>query len=746
MSCFLSPVFHCLFRMKKGRVAFRPGILMVSIVLVPLLAGVLPAPAAEVPSPGDVPPGMALRWVPPFYITVPSDWKPMMDGEDMGFYTGAHPDAMDDPSMADLPLVAISVTRQKARKGGGYRAFFEEMERSLGKDKTKNFTSKEEEITIGSRPAVYYSLSADVEMRGKTQKAEMNLVVAKEPDAEGKHILVMIAGKSASIEKYRDVIKTMLSSAREGVPPLEKSLSFLFGATDTSFRHSEGPFVAADGTVALLDRFGKRIRLFDASGTLLDEWGEKGKGEDGTFAWPTVIAFAPDGSLYVADEGYSVDANIQRFSRKGEFLGKIKADKKTLGEKGLYKPWFLAVTETGKIVAAGSKEGKDGKPRLLVFSPEGELLLSRDMKIEGPMALLPGEKLVIAEHQADNDRADIFSVYDLEGNLLKEWPLWGSDLPALPGEKEIYFQVEYLGADAEGRVYAYDDSEEGIWIYGPDGRFLQVLPVRRTFGIMEGMAVLPDGDVLVKDRPSGYAPGVPSVHRMKNAWPARVPEQPRQETPSVQPPSDVPPQGEETPPEVSQTDPDEKSLENELARLKEALRLREEAAALEKEGNRAGAAAKYRESLAFHDDPEVKDYAEGLERMVAASVSALPKETAPFEDVTGRDARRQAETLWKEAGDLQQAKKYEEALALYRKGLELSPDRTVSDHVAKLEAFMPKAKASAEEIWKQAGQLQNAKKYGEALKKYKEGLDIYHNKVVEEHVGKLEAFIARQKK
>ncbi len=235
----------------------------------------------------------------------------------------------------------------------------------------------------------------------------------------------------------------------------------------------------------------------------MDEWGQKGTGEDGTFAWPTVIAFAPDGSLYVADEGYSVDANIQRFSRKGEFLGKIKADTKTLGEKGMYKPNFHAVTETGKIVTAGTSEISNGKPRLLVFSPEGDLLLSRDMKADGPMALLPGEKLVMASPEPDNDRADVFSVYDLEGNLLKEWSMCGSDLPALPGEEGNYFRVKFLGAGAEGRMYAYDDSEDGLWIYGPDGRFLQVLPARRTFGIMEGMAVLPGGTCSSRTVPAG---------------------------------------------------------------------------------------------------------------------------------------------------------------------------------------------------------------------------------------------------
>ncbi|MDD4021678.1 MAG: hypothetical protein PHT11_08000 [Synergistaceae bacterium] len=769
------------------------------LVLLLLLAAGFPA-AGAVPSPDDVPPGTSLRWVNSFYMTVPSDWKPMLDRDGLGFYTGSHPETMDDPSTADLPLVALGVTRQKAPKGGGYRAFFEEMERSAAKEKAKNFTSKEEEITIGSHPAVFYSFSADTEIRGKTQRVEMNLVVAKEPDAEGNHILVMIGGKTASIEKYRDVIKTMLSSVREGVPPLEKTLSFPFGATQEAFRHSEGPFVAADGTVAVLDRFGKRIRLFDAAGTLVDEWGEKGRGEDGTFAWPTVIAFAPDGSLYVADEGYSVDANIQHFSRKGKFLGKIKADRKTLGEKGIYKPDFLAVTETGKIITGGSSEIKDGKPRVLVFSPDGKLQASWDLETAGPTALLPEEKLVLVKPQQGDDRADIFAVYDLEGNLLKEWPLWGSDLPALPGDDKIYFRVKYVGTDAEGRVYAFDDSEDGIWIYDREGRYLQVVSARRTFGIMEGMAVLPNGDVIIKDRPSGYGPGEPSIHRMKNAFPAKVlpvAEKTSDGHHSIETPSGQVPETETADPETSLQEPGSsaagigktESLEEELTRLKKALSLREAAVSLEEAGDFAGAAAKYRESLTYHDDPAVKEYAEGLELRAALpqqpekqadlqpaeqslreepkedpkekpkeepkeeskeepkeESKEEPKEEPPlFIDLPPLDSREQAEAIWMEAAELQKAKKYEEALQLYRKGLGLSPDDTVRAHVARLEVFIPKAKEKAEAIWRRAGELQNAKKYTEALRKYREGLDIYHNQVVADHVLKLDTFIRRQK-
>ena len=98
-----------------------------------------------------------------------------------------------------------------------------------------------------------------------------------------------------------------------------------------------------------------------------------------------------------------------------------------------------------------------------------------------------------------------------------------------------------------------------------------------------------------------------------------------------------------------------------------------------------------------------------------------------------------------EAAELQKAKKYEEALQLYRKGLGLSPDDTVRAHVARLEVFIPKAKEKAEAIWRRAGELQNAKKYTESLRKYREGLDIYHNQVVADHVLKLDTFIRRQK-
>lgn len=120
------------------------------------------------------------------------------------------------------------------------------------------------------------------------------------------------------------------------------------------------------------------------------------------------------------------------------------------------------------------------------------------------------------------------------------------------------------------------------------------------------------------------------------------------------------------------------------------------------------------------------------------------------------DARKRAVDVWNQAAELQKKEKYEDALEKYREGLKISDEKAVRDHVKKLEDFIADrkrrqeqaeadARARAEAVWRRAAELQKGKRYEDALEKYREGLAIFPDPVVEEHVRKLEDYIARMK-
>jgi tetratricopeptide (TPR) repeat protein len=110
--------------------------------------------------------------------------------------------------------------------------------------------------------------------------------------------------------------------------------------------------------------------------------------------------------------------------------------------------------------------------------------------------------------------------------------------------------------------------------------------------------------------------------------------------------------------------------------------------------------------------------------------------------------------IWKQAAALQIERKYEEALEKYREGLGYAEDARVREHVGMLERFLFRhdpeernrleaAREQAMAIWKYAAALQQAREYWEALERYREGLAIFENRRVREHVEKLELFIRR---
>jgi DNA-binding beta-propeller fold protein YncE/ABC-type Fe3+ transport system permease subunit len=107
--------------------------------------------------------------------------------------------------------------------------------------------------------------------------------------------------------------------------------------------------VGPDGTVYVADTHYFRVIRYDADGRELLRFGSYGEGP-GQFIYPTDVAFAPDGRLYVSE--YGGNDRVQIFSPEGELLSAF----------GTF----------------GSGDGQFNRPQSMVFSTDGSELYIAD--------------------------------------------------------------------------------------------------------------------------------------------------------------------------------------------------------------------------------------------------------------------------------------------------------------------------------------------------------------------------------
>jgi len=131
---------------------------------------------------------------------------------------------------------------------------------------------------------------------------------------------------------------------------------------------------APDGTLYVADSLNHRILHLDVDGNLLHAWGEFGASDynlnvmapAGTFNEPWGLGIGPDGSVYVAD---TWNNRIQKFTAEGEFLtmwGEFGAAESRFHFWG---PRGIAVDDQGRVFITDT-----GNKRVVIFDSEGNNL------------------------------------------------------------------------------------------------------------------------------------------------------------------------------------------------------------------------------------------------------------------------------------------------------------------------------------------------------------------------------------
>lgn len=169
--------------------------------------------------------------------------------------------------------------------------------------------------------------------------------------------------------------------------PLALALSAACVDDPEDFNKPTDVAFASDGSFFVADGYGNsRVARFAADGTFMLEWGEKGAGH-GELHTPHGITTDAEGRVYVADRG---NARVQVFDAEGGYLAEWKGG-------GIGRPWGLSFDGDGHLYVVDGGDQSDAAPRgrLLKLDLEGRVLAAWSMHGVDPGAIADGHDVAV---------------------------------------------------------------------------------------------------------------------------------------------------------------------------------------------------------------------------------------------------------------------------------------------------------------------------------------------------------------
>jgi DNA-binding beta-propeller fold protein YncE len=254
---------------------------------------------------------------------------------------------------------------------------------------------------------------------------------------------------------------------------------------------------APTGQLLVVETLGSRSPMYLFSPRLAHEatWSRGGEVILGRHWFsPCAAAFAPDGTVWVADRSNGI---VRHLSATGAFLGVLEGEApgaSVVRPSGFAEPSGVAIDAHGDVLVADT-----GHDRIQSFSPDGSPIASWRRAGAGgrgfrrPLAVAVGAHGSVYVVDGGNDRIVELSA---RGRLIAAWGAPGAG----PGEFEL---PSGIAVDARGRVFVSDRQSDRIQEFTAHGRLLSSWGTEGTgpgeLSGPSGITIDCRGDLLVAD-------------------------------------------------------------------------------------------------------------------------------------------------------------------------------------------------------------------------------------------------------
>ncbi len=296
-------------------------------------------------------------------------------------------------------------------------------------------------------------------------------------------------------DPYADGMITLAADTVFGMP----------GNDPGQFNAPRGIAFAPDGTMYVADSRNHRIQHFTPDGQLLNTFGtfgdlNSGDAPLGTLNEPWGVAVGADGSVYVTD---TWNHRVQKFSAEGKPMTAWGVFGLTDTPGALYGPRGIAVDAKGRIFVADT-----GNKRIMIYDSNGGILGAfGDTGFDAgqfnePVDVKVDTKGNVYVTDTWNQRIQVFSPLEDDVTYIPvaQWPVRGWRSQNLDNKP-------YIAISEDGMVFITDPEGYRVIQFDQNGEFVQLWGTfgvgNENFGLSSGIAIDDDGNVWVTDAGNG---------------------------------------------------------------------------------------------------------------------------------------------------------------------------------------------------------------------------------------------------